>query len=102
MADFKSGARKDSARMNAIAKDVSDEESRQAAEWFAGLKPMRWTKVVEADTVPVTFVGHGRMRFAKPEDGTEAIGNRIVTVPQDVDGARSRAPHAGFTAYVPM
>src|SRR3989304_287040 len=29
MADFKSGARKDSARMNAIAQEVSDEESRQ-------------------------------------------------------------------------
>ena len=41
MADFKSGARKDSARMNAIAKDVSDEESRQVAEWFAALKPRR-------------------------------------------------------------
>ena len=39
MADFKSGARKDSARMNGIAKDVSDEEARQAAEWFAALKP---------------------------------------------------------------
>jgi len=101
MADFKSGARKDAARMNAIAKDVSDEESRQAAEWFAGLKPTPWTKVVEADTVPVTFVGQGRMRFAKPEGGTEPTGNRIVTVPQDVERARSRDPHSGFTAYVP-
>jgi cytochrome c553 len=101
MADFKSGVRKDAARMNAIAKDVSDEESRQAAEWFAALKPTAWTKVVEADTVPVTFVGQGRMRFAKPEGGTEAIGNRIITVPQDVDRARSRDPHSGFIAYVP-
>jgi cytochrome c553 len=101
MADFKSGARKDAARMNAIAKETTEEESRQAAEWFAALKPTPWTKVVEADTVPVTFVGQGRMRFAKPEGGTEPIGNRIITVPQDVDRARSRDPKSGFIAYVP-
>src|SRR5687768_10145293 len=47
MADFKSGVRKDYARMNGIAKEVSDEESRQAAEWFASLKPQRWNRVVE-------------------------------------------------------
>jgi cytochrome c553 len=101
MADFKSGARKDAARMNAIAKDVSDEESRQAAEWFAALKPGVWTKVIEADTVPKTFVGQGRMRFLQPGGGTEPIGNRIITVPQDVARARNRDPHSGFTAYVP-
>jgi len=102
MADFKSGARKDSARMNAIAKEVSDEESRQAAEWMAALRPTVWTNVIEADTVPKTFVGQGRMRFVEPGDGKEPIGNRIVTVPQDQDRARSRDPYSGFTAYVPV
>jgi cytochrome c553 len=87
--------------MNAIAKEVSDEEARQAAEWFAGLKSTQWTKVIEADTVPVTFVGQGRMRFPKPEGGTEPIGNRIITVPEDIERARSRDPHSGFVAYVP-
>jgi cytochrome c553 len=101
MADFKSGARKDAARMNGIAKEVSDEEARQAADWFAALKPMPWTKVVEAETVPVTFVGQGRMRFLKPGGGTEPIGNQIVTVPEDVERARSRDPRSGFVAYVP-
>jgi cytochrome c553 len=102
MADFKSGARKDSARMNAIAKDVPDEESRQAAEWFAALKPTVWTKVVEAATVPESIVGQGRMRFVKPGGGTEPIGNRIITVPQDQERARKRDPHSAFTAYVPV
>jgi cytochrome c553 len=101
MADFKSGARKDSARMNAIAKDVSDEESRQVAEWFASLKPGAWTKVVEADTIPKTIVGQGRMRFVAPAGGTEPIGQRIITVPQDQARARNRDPRSGFTAYVP-
>ena len=73
MADFKSGARKDSARMNTIAKDVTDEESKQVAEWFAALKPASWTKVTEADNVPKTIVGQGRMRFLAPAGGTEPI-----------------------------
>lgn len=101
MADFKSGARKDAARMNAIARDVSDEESRQVAEWFAALKPAAWTKVIEADTVPKTIVGQGRMRFVAPAGGTEPIGTRIITVPKDQNRARSRDPKSGFTAYVP-
>jgi cytochrome c553 len=101
MADFKSGVRKDAARMNAIAKDVSDEESRQVAEWFASLKPRAWTKVTEAAAVPKTFVGQGRMRFAQPGGGMEPIGNRIITVPEDQTRARSRDPHSGFIAYVP-
>ncbi len=104
MADFKSGARKDSARMNAIAKDVSDEEVKQASEWFAKLKPIPWTKVTEAATVPKTFVGQGRMRFVQPGGETEPIGNRIITVPVDQTRARLRDPHpgAGFIAYVPV
>jgi len=101
MADFKSGARKDSARMNAIAKDVTDEESAQVAAWFAALKPGQWTKVTEADTVPKTIVGQGRMRFLAPAGGTEPIGNRIITVPQDQARARNRDPKSGFIAYVP-
>ena len=101
MADFKSGARKDSARMNAIAKDVTDEESAQVAAWFAARKPGQWTKVTEADTVPKTIVGQGRMRFLAPAGGTEPIGNRIITVPQDQARARNRDPKSGFIAYVP-
>ena len=104
MADFKSGARKDSARMNAIAGDLSDEEVKQASEWFAKLKPMAWTKVTETLMVPKTFVGQGRMRFVQPGGEMEPIGNRIVTVPVDQARARLRDPHpgAGFIAYVPV
>ena len=101
MADFKSGVRKDYARMNGIAKEVSDEESRQAAEWFASLKPQRWNRVIEAAMVPKTIVAQGRMRFVAPEGGMEAIGNRIITVPEDQERARLRDPKSGFVAYVP-
>jgi cytochrome c553 len=104
MADFKSGVRKDAARMNGIAKEMSDEEVKQASEWFARLKPIATTKVTEAAMAPKTFVGQGRMRFVQPGGEMEPIGNRIITVPVDQTRARLRDPHpgAGFIAYVPV
>ena len=101
MADFKAGTRKDYARMNGIAKELSDDEIRQAAEWFAALPRQRFVRVVEQATVPKTFVGQGRMRFVSPEGGTEPIGNRIITLPENQELARLRDPRSGFVAYVP-
>ena len=110
MQDFKSGARKDpmvyepsqrAARMNGIAKGLPDEDMRRAAEFFAALKPAVWYKVEEAQTVPKTWINGGRMRFALPGGGTEPLGNRIITVPQDPARVESRDPHSGFIAYVP-
>jgi cytochrome c553 len=101
MEDFRSGARKDSARMNGIVMGMSDDEIKKASDWFATLKPQVWTKVVEAAMVPKTFVGAGRMRFVSPDGGMEPIGNRIITIPQEQERATRRDPHSGFTAYVP-
>jgi len=102
LADFKSEARKEPNRMNTIAAALSDQEIREASEWFSKLKPYPWTKVVEAAMVPKTFVGQGRMRFAQPGGGTEPIGSRIITLPQDQTRVTKRDPHSGFTAYVPV
>jgi cytochrome c553 len=102
MADFRTGARKDPTRMNSIAKEVTEEEARQAAQWFAALPRRAFTKVIETETVPKTFLGPGRMRFAEPGGSREPIGNRIITLPQDQTRARLRDPHSGFIAYVPV
>ena len=102
MVDFRGGVRRDYARMNAIAKEVTDEEAKQAAAWFASLKPTRSTRVVEAAMVPQTFVGPGRMRFVQPGGSMEPIGTRIITVPEDQTRARLRDPNSGFIAYVPV
>ena len=101
MMDFKTGARKDYARMNGIAKEMTDEEIRQAAEYFAALPRRRFTTVKEAATVPRTFVGQGRMRFLDPKGGTEPISNRIITLPDNQELARLRDPRSGFFSYVP-
>ena len=102
MTDFKAGVRKDYARMNGISKAMSDEEIRQAADWFSSLPRKKWIRVVEAAMVPKTFVGQGRMRFVDPKaSGMEPIGNRIIILPEDQTRARLRDPKSGFVAYVP-
>ena len=102
MNDFKSGARIDPARMNGIAKAMSDEEIKQASEWAAAFKPGPWVRVVESESVPKNYVSaRGRMRLPMPWGGMEPLGNRIIELPEDAFRATSRDPHSGFVAYVP-
>jgi len=110
MEDFKNNLRKDpevhtqslrAGRMQVIAAGLPDEEMRKAVEWFATLKPAPWYKVVEATTVPKTWINGGRMRLPLPAGGTEPLGNRIITLPQDPARVELRDPHSGFIAYVP-
>jgi cytochrome c553 len=101
LADFKSGDRKDGL-MNPYARALSDDDARQAAEWFASLTPRPWVKVVETDTVPQTFVFITRERYPVPGGGTEPLGNRIIEVPEDPARSLSYDSHSGFIAYVPV
>jgi len=103
MADFKNGHRTGGRAgvMIGFAAAISDEDTRTAAQYFASVKPTAWTKVVETDTVPQTFVGPGAMRFASPGGGNEPIGNRIIVLPQDPARASSRDARSGFIDYVP-
>jgi cytochrome c553 len=102
MAYYKSGTRKDDSRMTPIAKATSDEDIRQAAEYFASLKPGVFVKVIEAATPPRTFIATaGRHRQLHPAGGTEPIGSRILEIPEDPYRTEIRDPHSGFIAYVP-
>lgn len=100
LSDFKAGARMGEA-MNDMARNLSDEDARQASEWFAALKPKVWQPVEETDRVPKTFINIHLMRIPLPGGGDEPIGNRIIELPQDIARAESRDPHSGFVAYVP-
>jgi cytochrome c553 len=105
--DFQSGARKSSEPaslpinfMITVAKAVSDDDLRIAAEYFSKLKPQQWIRVVETDTVPRHEVG-GWMLIAAKEGGEEPIGNRIIEMPEDLERTEFRDPSSGFIAYVP-
>jgi cytochrome c553 len=101
MADWKSGDRKYSATMVAMAKIITDSEIREAADYFASLKPQPWIRVVETDTVPRSYISPGNKRLVHPDGGTEPLGNRIIEVPEDEEVVVYRDPTSGFVAYVP-
>jgi len=101
MADFKSGARLDPARMTAIGKAISDDDAYAAATWFASLKPKVWFRVVEVAEVPRSRVTADHLRVKLPGTKTEVLGERIVEMAEDSDRAIDRDPRSGFVSYVP-
>lgn len=101
MADFKSGRRKDSEPMNAFAKVINEQEIKEACDFYAGLKPAVFYKVVEATMVPKNYLDDEFMRLPRSSGEMEPLGNRIITLPQSQERTEKLDPRAGFTAYVP-
>jgi hypothetical protein len=56
-----------------------------------------FTKVVESPTAPKSYLGAGAMRCADKDGGIEAIGDRIIELPQDKARARARNPRTGLS-----
>lgn len=109
MQAFRAGTRKsadsrkaNTAIMASIAKGMTDDEIRQAAEYFGSMKLKPWIKVVETKTVPETTTSVGL--FLPIAGGKqEPIGARIIEVPEDVEAVEVlRNPRVGFIAYVPQ
>jgi cytochrome c553 len=106
-ADFRSGARHSSEPrmgssnwMTRVAKSATPEEIEESADYFASIKPGKWIRVVEADTVPKTHVAD--LVLVKDEPAaTEPIGNRVIELPENLEQTQLRNPTSGFVAYVP-
>jgi cytochrome c553 len=101
LADWKSGDRKYGGIMIALAKAATETEIKDAASYFASVKPRPWIRVAEADSVPKSFIGPGNKRLVHPAGGTEPMGNRIIEVPENEEDVVYRDPRSGFVAYVP-
>jgi cytochrome c553 len=109
IADFKSGARKsadprkaNTNEMIGIAKGMTEEEVKAAAEYFSAMKWTPWIKVVETETVPKTRISVG-MFLPLEGNEKEPIGQRIIEVPENAEAAEVlRDPRSGFIAYVPV
>jgi len=101
LADWKSGDRKYGGIMIALAKAASEAEIKDAASYFARVRPRPWIRVAETDTVPRSFIGPGNKRLVHPAGGTEPMGNRIIEVPENEEDVVYRDPRSGFVAYVP-
>ena len=75
---------------------------RQAAEYFASLKPAAWVKVIETATPPKTFIATaGRHRQLHPAAAPSRSGTGYLEIPADPYLTEIRDPHSGFIAYVP-
>jgi len=101
IAAFKGGRRVRTVIMTQIVNTMSPQDIAEASAYFAALAPNPWEHVVEAETVPKSFVGDGAMRFAVPNGGTEPLGDRIIALPKDATLAEDRDGHSGFIDYVP-
>lgn len=107
MMDFKSGARKGSVLARQpmenkalVIKSVTEAELQAAAAYFSSIKPRSIVSVVEASTVPKTYITGSHLAKVKSGE-TEPIGQRIIEVPDDLEQFVSRDTRARFTAYVP-
>lgn len=109
MADFRNDLRKSAEPRKAntnvmitIAKGMTDEELKAAAEYFGSMKWTPWIKVIEANTVPKTRV-QGGMFLRLEGHETEPIGQRIIETPEDAEHTELlRDPRSAFLAYVPV
>ena len=111
--DFTTGARtswdkrkRNTGQMVDIAKGMTPEDAKAAAEYFASMKWTPWVKVIEAAMVPKTYFVAGGGGLCLPVKGAEAglepLGMRIVETPMDVEETEPlRNPRSGFIAYVP-
>jgi cytochrome c553 len=62
-----------------------------------------WIEVRETRSVPQSIVNPNTlMRTVLRGSSAEAIGTRIVELPQSESGLRNRDSHSGFVAYVPV
>jgi cytochrome c553 len=109
MHDFRDGNRKSSDprkantnRMISFAKNMTEDEIKQAADYFGSMKWSPWmTKVVETKTVPKTRLQGGM--FLKLEGNeTEPIADRLIETPVDAEATELlRNDHSGFIVYAP-
>jgi cytochrome c553 len=109
MNDFRNGNRKsaDSRKANTnlminIAKALTPEEIKAAAEYFGAMPWTPWVRVVEASTIP-KMESRGGIWIPLEGAGTEPLGVRLMETPENPERTEIlRDPRSGFIAYVPQ
>ena len=88
--------------MIAIAKAMTPEERKAAADYYAAVPFKQWIQVKESTTAPKTHTNVG-LFLANEGNETEPLGNRIIEVPVSAEQTETyRNPRSGFIAYVPV
>ncbi len=106
--DMKSGARSSmdshygpQANMLITAKQTSDEDLKDAADYFSKLKYPGKVKVVETAEVPKSRPNAFVYEFEKTGE-KESLGDRIMEGPDTFETFEKRDWRTSFTAYVPV
>jgi cytochrome c553 len=86
--------------MSATAKAMHDDEIVAAANYFSGLRPQSFVRVVEASTIPKPQIAGWLYKFDKQGE-QEPLGQRIIEGPEDFDQFELRDPATKYVAYVP-
>jgi cytochrome c553 len=111
MHDFASGARQsaeplkaNAKQMAVFAKAMTEDEIKAAADYYAAIPWVKWTKVVETTTSPKVESHNGLwVPLTGDKAGTEPLGDRIIEVPVDPEATElKRDPHSGYIAYAPV
>src|SRR5262249_22450220 len=85
-----------------LAKAMSNEEMRAAAEYFAAVKWRPHVQVIETHLVSKTRI-QGELFIPTAKELTEPIDNRIIEVPADVEANQTlRNSRGTWIAYVPI
>jgi cytochrome c553 len=88
--------------MIAIAKAMTEDEIKASAEYFGAMKWTPWIKVLETETVPMTYTSVG-MYLPLEGNAREPIGQRMIETPLDAEATEAlRNPRSGFVAYAPV
>ena len=89
--------------MVALAAEMTDEEMREAAEYFAAMPWTPWIEVIEAELIPEMHLEEGNMYITVGTEPTEPLGGRIVETPVDEHEANYlRNPRSSWIAWVPV
>jgi cytochrome c553 len=112
--DFRNGlrhsvepAKGNSNTMVMLAKAMTEEEMKQAADYFSAVKWRKHVTVVESDRVPANRI-QGELfiptvNHVTEHKLTEPIGKRIIEVPTDVElNQILRSSRGTWVAYVPV
>ncbi|HTS09287.1 MAG TPA: c-type cytochrome [Candidatus Eisenbacteria bacterium] len=84
-----------------VAKALDAADAKVAAEYFHSVRPVRSSRIIETDSVPVTRPGPHNVQLVDASGATEPVGTRIIEVPEDVQRTFLRDATSGFIAYVP-
>ena len=89
--------------MNVLAAAMTDDEMREAAEYFAAMPWTPWMRVVETDMIPEMELEEGNMFIQVGTERTVPLAGRIVEAPEDEHQANVlRNPKSGWVVYVPV